>query len=350
MSAFNQSYFGSGAKEYKLGENKRTYPSGPEAQNLVRNEVLSHFRERKVADRSITVPCPWHISDDGRSKTLSINLVQHLDGKGRDIPVGFCRCWSCGTGGDWNKLADHIGMQRLEETDNPDLKSNVYHIEYENEEGYQAPDPDDFEDLDADWDWVRKDGVIKYKTLISVGARIHNNTYRNATELIKEKRLWLPAHEFGDTVGHINAAAFGTSDLKYVNSKGGWATSHFFGFDEAVKLSNKWAKRGYKKFVVVVEGPADCLMLLQHNIPAVACLGTQSWSTVKANLLIGSFDIVFAMGDGDDPGRKLNQAIKKDLKDSIRVHKLKLNDGQDPASLKKRDFKNLIDALQEHAI
>jgi 5S rRNA maturation endonuclease (ribonuclease M5) len=251
----------------------------------------------------------------------------------------------------WNKLADDQHLTRLEETDNPELVAQMLEPSaYEHV--YEHPGEDELYDLEPGWTWEKKGTKILYNTLMRVGAKWYRcPLYRNGVVVKRVKRLWLPAHFHNEVVGHI-AAYTGTKPNKipYSNSSGQWASHYFFGFDEAWRLSSQWKKNGFKRFCFVVEGPRDCLVMLQNRIPAVATMGTNSWTEAKANILALEFDHVFACGDGDMAGKKMNKAIKQMLGGSISVTKVKLEPETDPAGLTEEDYRQITGIIKRHAV
>lgn len=332
----------------KFGDNKRTTSNGPDAQNLVRSEVHANFKYVKQAGTNLKVPCCFHTLGDRLTQTLEINIVPHTDSKGREIAVGQYRCWSCGAKGGWNTLAREKRMAELVETDNPELATTVHHVAYEH--SYKMPDPDDMWDIDPDWDWEKKGTVITNKTLLRAGAKWYRYSVKRNGEWKKVTRLWLPANTQGEVVGHIGAyVGKKKNPVPYLNSKGQWASNYFFGFDEAQRLARKWVRKGYLKFCCVVEGPRDQLVMLQNNIPAVACLGANSWSDTKANMLAVAFDYIFTVGDGDPAGRKLNKDVRDGLQGLVPVKTIKLPDKKDPAMLSPKEYKEVIEIIGKYA-
>jgi DNA primase len=173
------------------------------------------------------------------------------------------------------------------------------------------------------------------------------NIVREHNDLFSEQRLWLPCYEDGDIVGHIGASLDPENvQPKYLNAEGGWALSHFFMWDQALKLSRRLLKRGEikKRYACVVEGPADALLMYQEEIPTVGVLGTNNWTEAKANMLSVTYDFVFTIGDGDSAGRKMNKEVKRMLRPIMGdefVRAIKLEDGDDPAKLKRRQIREL---------
>lgn len=337
-------------REFKFGQNRKIIPDGPETEAHVRNELKRRFRYHKLQGGNIVVQCCFHKDPDSThdvSFTLSVNLKSHTDNKNRTISPGTYHCWSCGVSGDWNSLAEQAGMAKLYADDNFDMATSVTEQHYETP--YEHPEEGWLRDLKPDWDWVRKDSVVTNATLKSVGAKMQRYRKTKTGKIVKDIRLWLPVHEHGEVVAHIGAALSKDQEPKYLNSVGDWAKQHFYGFDEALVLSKKWAERSYRNFCVIVEGPADALVLMQNGIPAMANIGVDTWSPEKATLLAALFDIVFPCGDGDKPGRELNKSIKDSLGKLMDVKALRLEAGTDPASLSKEHMRWVKSVIKKYA-
>jgi DNA primase len=90
--------------------------------------------------------------------------------------------------------------------------------------------------------------------------------------------------------------------------------------------------------------------MLQNQIPAVVTMGTNSWTQAKANILALEFDHIFACGDGDMAGKKMNTAIKTMLEGSVPVTVVKLEPETDPAGLGEADYKQIADIIKRHAV
>lgn len=334
--------------KFDFGSARRITPSGPEAQQFVRAQLRSRARYVKNSGNGMVTQCPFHQSDEGFSMTLNVNIVPHDDNHNRHIPTGFYRCWSCKAAGPWNTLAAEVGMEPLEETDNYELGENTRKLEYDVE--YVPPNPALLEELEEDWDWHHKDVVIPYKTLLGIGAKMHECSRYEGNDLTLERRLWLPCYIDGELQGHVDAALNGEQP-KYLNADGGWAHSCFLYWDYAIKLANRWKrKHGAKKFIFVCEGPASAAALLRWGFPAVACLGVTNWSEAKAVQLAANFDVVFAVGDGDTPGYDFNDSVKDALNETVTVKRLRLKKDMDPAKFRKAEKQWLLDLIEKHAL
>lgn len=84
--------------------------------------------------------------------------------------------------------------------------------------------------------------------------------------------------------------------------------------------------------LVLVEGPVDGLTMMSIGLPALAILGTQSWSAEKRALVLAldPQEVVLLM-DGDRAGRTAAQKIRADLHDFVATRVYRLREGVDPA-------------------
>ena len=316
-----------------LGGVRRLTPNGPEAINLVINE-LQKVRYSRVRGGRAACQCPYHVSDTGFSRTLNFNLnPNRINSVGFQVPVGYFYCWSCGRSGPWNEYAEYVGLEKLVETDNPDVSKNLMQIQWEDE--YVEPDPSMI--FDVEDDWVRDDGVIKLKTLRKFGAKIWMKVVNDNGDYISRRKMLLPALQNGENVGHVEVRLESEDidpDPKYLNSPGVWSSQYWLGFDAVSEMFDT-------NYCCLVEGPADWLMMVQNRIPALPLLGVTSWSKTKRTALTVRYDKLIVIGDGDAAGKKMFMTVA----DSVRKHcdckRIRLPDGEDPASLDAQQYKQL---------
>lgn len=331
-----------------LGSVRKITSNGPEAQSHVRSEVNRGFRYKKASPTGYSTQCPFHVSDDGFSMTLNINVVPHVDNHGNNISVGQFRCWSCGKKGGWNMLAMHVGLEPLEETDNADLKDCAQVVTYDRE--YEPAHEAMLRPLDPDWKWKRKHGKVFGPALLArYGAMLHDVVRKHGSEMWSEQRLWLPCYEDGELVGHVDAALDKDSKPKYLNANGAWAKTKFFGFDQCMKRVKKLQAKGWPRFACIVEGPGDTLNMEKYGIPALGVLGTQNWSAAKANILVTCVDVVFVIGDPDEAGAEFNTEVHDDLVGiGIDAVIIRLKGKKDPGDFKRVDADALKAELRKH--
>lgn len=66
-------------------------------------------------------------------------------------------------------------------------------------------------------------------------------------------------------------------------------------------------------FICVTEGELDALTLSMVGLPAVGIPGVKTWQKHFARCL-EDFDVIYAFGDGDEAGGKLNSFLSKEAK------------------------------------
>lgn len=311
-----------------LGAVRRTTSNGPEAIALVENELSRLLYGRKARNR-YNVPCPFHISDSGFSRTLNVNLnPNRTNSVGFNVPVGYYHCWSCNASGPWNRLANHLGLQQLEETDNPDIISGLASIAWDEE--YVRPDETLLSDVTDDW--VRDDCTIFRETLEDFDVHAYQKILNRGGDYEIYNKLWLPAWMNHQLVGHVEVRLDEEDpEEKYMNSPGPWSHRNWIGFDQVRRYFGN-------EYVAIVEGPADFLRCVQNSIPALPMLGVQSYSKTKRVALEMAFKHIIAIGDGDEAGERMKTTVLDSIPSAFGIN---LPKDADPASLTKSELKEL---------
>ncbi len=326
--------------DVNLGGVRRSTSNGPDAINLVTNELRSKLRYSKVRANRAMCQCPYHVSDTGFSMTLDVNLnPNRVNGKGFQVPVGYFHCWSCFKSGPWNQLAETLGLEKLEETDNPHLHNQLSKITWEEE--YYPPETSMLFDIEEHW--VRKDGVIKMSTLLAYNCKIWMKVVQHDGELESRRKLFIPVEQNHELVGHVEARLDPEDvdpDPKYLNAAGPWASQHWLGYDVVCNTFDT-------NYIALVEGAADAMMMFQRGIPALPLLGVTSWSDAKKAAIVTRFEHVVIVGDGDNAGKSMRKFLKPKLNEECYVHLIKLPAGEDPASLDKEQYKDLKSLIKK---
>lgn len=282
------------------------------------------------------IRCPFH---NDNSPSCSVKMVPPYQ--------GAYKCWSCGAKGGYKKLAAQLGISgTVEETS---------HIEVERYEEFfkQAPTHDS-SDLDL--------YSMTEKNLAKIGLA---DTWRDIPldflrDYVKAKisversyQLYFPVLVKGAEVGYI-MANLKKSSVKgvpsYINKSGTWSrTKGLFLFDQALKVN--------PKVMILVEGPRDAIRLAMLGLPAVAILGTQSWSDSKRRLmdLSGVTEVILAF-DGDDAGKSASTKVTDSMEGYMTVHDFKLYEWEgeyDPCNMPeplvkklKKLYQDICDELQ----
>ncbi len=219
-----------------------------------------------------------------------------------DENPGNFYCFGCGETGNWNKLADALGLEQFDNKPRDRFTHPIAQdvIEHQAEELV-------FSELPSHKSWRQ----LPTDFLKDVGCKICQVKYTNA---VSQKYIYMPVNINGVTEGYIKAKLRKEPGKpSYINKKGSWAKSKgLFPFDYAM------SKMSDKKAVVLVEGQRDALRLLYIGIPALCIMGTQSWTDKKSQLLdIAGVETVIIMMDGDDAGIKGTRLVYDSVKKFI---------------------------------
>ena len=295
----------------------------------------------------IRCPCPFH--DNHGSPTLWVNF-----GRAEGLPPGAFKCFSCGAKGLWHKLEYKItGKTSVGSAQTFDEAELIQIIEPKKAKDMYSP-PTFFLELEDGFVWEHPDGDFQRDLLLDLGAKLTLRTWyeRSVRQQFTELRLWLPVYNGDELVGDVLAAlerpAEDAEDFikegfkKYINSTALESKETLWPLPYVVR---KFGTR----YIVVVEGPADALRLIQHGIPAVAVLGTGTWSDSKADRLFYAFDNIVTCFDGDLAGRTLTDAVTESLQEKLGSGfiPLRLPDGFDPGKFSAEDCAWLVDTINK---
>jgi 5S rRNA maturation endonuclease (ribonuclease M5) len=250
-------------------------------------------------------------------------MVVNLVGKS----AGFYYCFGCSAqskdNGFWNGLAAKLGLQQ-------DDGTGLYQSEHTGLYKGKEVKINTLDSLFDEWGCIEPKPVtektewrgIQGKTLKMVGAY-------QGLDAWGANAIYLPLY-VGDEVHGIKALYKPTSDgRKYFNSSGDWS--------KTVGLYPMHLKKTWKR-VVLVEGPRDALSVIQAGLPALAILGSKTWSLKKRDLLLSlGVEQVLEALDPDESGREGAEIIKRDLKPHVNWKRRVIKEGKDPASIG-RDF------------
>jgi CHC2 zinc finger/Toprim-like len=277
--------------------------------------VVSELQSLSQARRSPNhtfVLCPFH-----HEKTPSGRVLHDSSRRG----VGSFKCFGCGKYAPWNEVAPLLGMQTygakgMAEMDVPKSNPALYERYLFGEAADTATEEDERYPL-SESNCLKvglKDGVWRGYSIDflrdSIGAQIIRSKGRFY--------ILLPVNIQGKEKGYIRAQLFkpdAKSIPSYLNKTGKWSLDHgLFPFDYAQSID--------KTCMVLVEGPRDALRLCQAKIPAVAILGTQSWSDKKSRVLeFAGVTKVVCLMDGDEAGRLATSMLRTGKKNGELIFK-----------------------------
>lgn len=254
---------------------------------------------KMTSAKNANIVCPFH---NDHNPSCSVLLVPRSD-SGTTYAPGTYNCYACGASGGWKKLAARLNMDMLETGDSKleematalkSMRDDFPHMVYNNpryHKGWRELSQEFMESLDT--------RVIEDFTDTQVFGR-------------PVKRLLFPVKVQSTCVGFIKAHRSTEGiDLKlspkYKYSAGeGWVARALFPYDFRLltKLIHQY------NTAILVEGPYDALRLLSLGFPAMAILGTRTWSPYKLSLVYAKgVERVILLMDGDTPGRRCLEEI-----------------------------------------
>jgi hypothetical protein len=268
-------------------------------------ELASYSGAKKTVGESTFVACPYH-----SERTPSFRIFHSASSNS----PGFGKCYGCGVSAKFDELAPKLGLKPYayskptQQYARPVVKPV---------EDVVPTESFDFRPLPPNKVWRE----ISTNLLIDIGC-MKISQYGSPF-------IWMPVMVKGEERGYIRARLRKAKDKpSYLNKAGKWSERNgLFPYDYSVQLMKD---KGYKS-IVIVEGPRDALRLLSYGIPAIALLGTQSWSKRKAHLLelSGASTIVLCF-DGDCAGKGAEEKVIPDLKNLLNIEIFNLRGKDSP--------------------
>lgn len=305
---------------------------GAQASEHIIKQLEKNNIPFRVRSGSAMITCPYHpcpsVFPDASYLRLSINLNAHWY-ENHYIPVGFCRCWSCGKVCHFNDLIENKDNEippfkhRLFKNLKPLPKSGTAEdTQLFSKDVSFKEDEDVFIDVNSYWKdkWHGSWRSIEEKTLLKMGASSYfDYDPNNKKSTMGVNRLLFYAYNKDkEKIGWIalsdNKARKKKYILKQKNMPGSWVSKTFL-FHE--KFPNDVP-------LLLTEGPYDALRMIQEGFNAISMLGAGSWSEDKKLLLVGKASHVIILFDGDETGYEKSLKVYKDLKDYIPTKRLLL--------------------------
>ena len=278
----------------------------------------------KYEHNSVKVCCPFHAG--GREKTPSCSV--RLTGG-----IGSFYCFGCHEKGNWNVLANALNLVGFKKSDQindvfsfsiPEVNYSEVNPEIENYKKLRKYNSDD--------NWRR----ITPETLALFDVRYPKHPWFNQNDF-----LYFPAIVRKEYVGGIYARRNVTKEgkengeISYINTKGRWSKTSVFGYNVAKKMKGPlW----------VVEGPRDCMKIVQFGGRAVAIIG--SYVGPKKLQLIESLDppCIIIATDPDEAGDKARKYLLENIS-MIPVYEAKFPEGRDPGNFTKKSYAKMMKKL-----
>lgn len=270
-------------------------------------QLESKCPEVVVKGRFFEMLCPFHA--DSNIGSFGVNRQ-----------LGFYKCFSCGAKGPWNRLAEHLGMEKLAVRGGESASSSMQDVKDDMTRALRKAGVDDpnkrreKKNRPIVKPWPRNKGwrAVRGRVLSKLGCiqvvDLQHNTLR----------IGLPVRNLGGELLGYTCRALDPEDAepKYTPlaaDRTGWrkkelpATEALFLVERA--LEEDW------EYAILVEGPYDALRLYALGVPALAILGTNSWTPQKAAILAGlGLKAIVVLMDNDDSGREAQDRIVDDLR------------------------------------
>lgn len=265
-------------------------------------DLLKGQQGSKRQGEYLLIRCPFH---NDHNPSCSVKMTAPYK--------GVFRCFSCGSKGGFRKLAEKLGLDVNAEA-TPRLDAEAY------ADMFQMDSLQDDEDVRATYPLSDKNA----RTLgIEKGWRGFSLDFLReviGALVVDSRTLYFPVMVNGKEEGYIRAFVSKRDGYpSYLNKRGTWSRDKgLFLFDQARSRS--------PNTVILTEGPRDAARLMRDaNLPAVAILGTNSWSEGKLRKLVlsGVTEIIICM-DGDEAGKNASETIKDSIEGYCGVHDFKL--------------------------
>lgn len=260
------------------------------ARDFIEQQLTSNGIFHNVKANDFAMYCPFSAHE---GNTLLLQVC--FDGQ-------KIHCWGCGESGNYNKLAERLGLKKL-----PNSAMN----------GYGALDQE-----------LRNVVVEKGIPALPKGITKFEEEYRGlSVEFLAkfDSRKWYdpdscgyrilwPVTHNGKLQGYTAGRLHPEMEPKYVHGPKGVIQTRRCLFPIDYPL--------IRDVVVLTEGPFSALRLLHEGIPAVACLGAQNWHSAKITMLqqrkIPIKGVIIAF-DPDKSGEEGADRVENAIKDIFDV-------------------------------
>ena len=274
-----------------------------EAERVITDELGRYLGQSLHGKNRVMIPCPFHKETQ---PSLIVNLTNF-----NNRPVGYYYCFGCkaspNRNGGWNGLAKLIGLKQI---DGDGFVQKTFSKRRE-----KIKPPEGLRQIMNFWQVSMAIPIPEGTKWRGFPADFLNRTgaLMGTSEKYGHKGVILPVYVGTDLVGAVFAAYDKEATPKYANSPGQWAkTDGVFMLHYAAKLLDGIKNR----YIVITEGPRDCMRLLRLGIPAVAVLGANNWSETKTNLILMQDVGRIVLGlDNDKAGKEAANGRKRTAKE-----------------------------------
>ncbi len=274
-------------------------------ESFIRQQFESNGIFFRMERHDFRIDCPWKPSDSGQQK-MSI----HIDGS-------KMHCWSCGISGNYNTVADKLGLKKLPSSTALAFSAVERVInDAEMERGLPSM-PKDLKPIDRTYRGLDIDFLKKFDSKLWFD--LDSSAWRI---------LW-PVSYNGQLQGWTAGRLDGETMPKYRHGPQGVIQTRrvLWPIDNPT----------IRDVVVLTEGPFDTLRLLREGIPAMAILGAGNWHSAKISMMkqrkypIKGVVIAF---DGDDEGWEGAKIVYKSIRHQFECVKMfQVPETKDPGNM-----------------
>jgi 5S rRNA maturation endonuclease (ribonuclease M5) len=266
-------------------------------------ELLKSLPGRAIEDRGSSVwmvcPNPEHAGGSERTASFKINLESPF--------LGSCFCFGCAVHGSWKKVTAPLLGLKGSAVELPEIASDSFS---EDEEARMlGQNPRRMErGFREKWPRTQAWRSVPGNIIVDVGGCmiLHGDG--------REPMLRLPVVVRGIERTYIDCKINPAKDdeRKYFNSDGAATKNVLFPYD--------WVRRKAPDVLAIVEGPRDALITIRNGLPALATLGSHSWSKRCKNLVLAiAPKTLLILADPDEAGEKLAKNVYRDLSPYMKV-------------------------------
>jgi DNA primase len=287
---------------------------------------LNQLDKAEVGEKRAKILCPFHTDTN---PSLLINLDESK-------PVGIFKCFSCGEGGNWNKLAEKLNLKSFD----IDHQGEYYSARLRTKPTAEEFASEAVSKIRVAWDKRIVWRGISGKLVHELGGYVKPDPYGEDVQLV------LPVFVRNNLMGEVSCAIERTSkkQLAYIFSRGSpWTLSSLYPYD--------LVKKRKPNVVFLTEGLRDCLNLIQHGVPALCNFGAKaSWSEKCAWLTLSlGVDLVVLAFDSDAAGYECTRLVKPQLENlglTVKAFDVKKHFGvKDPGDLNKQQILKIKKAV-----
>lgn len=252
-------------------------------------------------DKRILIHCPFH-NDSNPSLVIPLNHQKYHPGQ--------FKCFSCGTKGSWNKLAERLRLKKWEDN------SKIY---YDNSSS-QYEEEDAFRDLmfeakrigNETADTRKLNGIEELPLDFSWRGVDRDFWVENDFSYYYDKRkdefyLYMPVTMNGEYLGYT-LAAMSPSEKNPKYQTFAPTEKALLMYDSLISNST----------IIIVEGHFDSWRLKYFGFNVCAMIGTENWSDYKTNAILAKCPKrVIVMTDGDQAGYKAGEKLSGILNEYV---------------------------------